>query len=89
MISQPRSWIHDQPLAYGSLLHIGEEQVHAAVIEIRPEAMLICGIGREPRMDLGPAMTASTLAPVCEAALKQAEQATRHSLGQMIVPDKA
>ena len=76
-------------ISYRSLLHIGEEWVRAAIVEVRPEGVLIIGTAMEPRIDTGPAIMASSLAPVCEDALRRAEDMTKGVIGQAIVPDEA
>jgi len=76
-------------ITYRSLLHIGEEWVRAAIVEVRPDSVLIIGTAKEPRIDIGPEIMASSLAPVCEDALQRAEDMTAHVIGQSIVPDEA
>ncbi len=78
-----------EEITYRSLLHIGDEWVRAAIAEVRPESVLIVGAAKEPRIDAGPDIAASSLAPVCEDALRRAEDMTQDVIGQAVVPDEA
>lgn len=76
-------------IAYRTILQVDDEYVRALVVEIRPEGVLIIGAGKERRIDIGQPLQASTLAPVCEDALRQAEDMTERVIGHLIVPDIA
>jgi len=70
-------------------LHIGDEWVRALLVEVRPENVLTIGVGKERRIDRGPAIKAATLASVCEDALRRAEDMTERTVGYLVVPDEA
>jgi cell division protein FtsA len=79
----------NQQVAYRTILHLDEEGVRALVVEVRPESVLVIGASEERRMDPGSRISAATLAPVCEDAIRRAEDMTERAIGHLVVPDEA
>ena len=89
MTSYPgRGWITPAEIKYKTLVHIDDEWAHALIVELRPEGTLIIGAARERRLEMGD-IRASSLAPVCEDALRKAEDMTGRIIGHIVVPDEA
>jgi cell division protein FtsA len=74
---------------YRTILHIDEDAVRALVVEVRPESVLVIGASEERRMDPGSPVRAAVLAPICEDALRRAEEMGERVIGRLIVPDDA
>jgi hypothetical protein len=84
-----RTTPHAPAFSYRTILHIDSGWVHALILEMGSGTALIVGAGREARLDMGPEIDPTSLAPVCESALRIAENMTADVVGHVIVPDQA
>ena len=86
---RPRAWATGVEVAYQTILHIDDEWVYAIIVELRPESTLIIGSARGRRIESGPEIQATALAPICEEVLRRAEDMTGEVIGGVVVPDEA
>ena len=85
----PQPWTASARVDYRTILHIDDDWVYAIIVELHPASALIVGAARERRLESGPQIQATTLAPICEEVLRRAEDMTGKVVGAMVIPDEA